>query len=42
MQTSCRQTVNQFGHENKVLAIENQDLKEECDRLEAAYTDIIN
>lgn len=33
--------MNQISHENKILHEENIELKEECDRLEQAYEEII-
>lgn len=32
---------NQFSQDNKALKAENIDLKEECDRLETSYFEII-
>jgi predicted RNase H-like nuclease (RuvC/YqgF family) len=40
-QTSCHQTVNQISHDNKMLKEENIELKDECDRLEQSYQEII-
>lgn len=39
--TSCKQTVNQLTYELKLMKDENVELKEECDRLEQAYKEII-
>ena len=38
---NCQLTANQFSQENKTLKAENKDLKEECDRLESSYFEII-
>lgn len=38
---NCQLTANQLSQENKALKADNKDLKEECDRLENSYFEII-
>jgi cell division protein FtsB len=38
---NCQLTANQLSQENKTLKADNKDLKEECDRLENSYFEII-
>ena len=38
---SCKETVNIISLENKQIKQENKDLKEEIDRLELSYHEII-
>ena len=39
---NCKKASRQFGLQNQMLKNENTELKEECDRLENAYSDIIS
>ena len=39
---SCKSQVDRLMQDNKELKTENKDLKEECDRLEQSYHEIID